>query len=151
MAFLRKLVPGAYAQAIVAAIDAVADRFAVFTRDRALVLDGEIRNALARIKAIRRGKCVGGTDIETGLTRSAVIDIGAVARQVERGEDGAEKQPRAVFARHEIGVLALQPRPAACASGFSITAAVSTNTFTSPPAWAISQRASVLRRFLMRS
>ena len=37
--------------------------------------------------------------------------------------------------------LPCQPRPAAAASGFSITAAVSTNTFTSPPAFATSQRA----------
>ena len=38
--------------------------------------------------------------------------------------------------------------PAAWPSGFSGTGAVSTNTFTSPPASAISQRASRLRRFL---
>ena len=47
--------------------------------------------------------------------------------------------------------LPCQPSPAPAASGFSITAAVSTNTFTSPPACAISQRASALRRFLMIS
>ena len=47
--------------------------------------------------------------------------------------------------------LPCQPRPAACASGFSITAAVSTNTFTSPPAVATSHRASAFRRFLMTS
>ena len=47
--------------------------------------------------------------------------------------------------------LPCQPSPAACASGFSITAAVSTNTLTSPPAVATSQRASAFSRFLIRS
>ena len=47
--------------------------------------------------------------------------------------------------------LPCQPMPARSASGFSITAAVSTNTFTSPPACAISQRASAFSRFLMTS
>ena len=36
-----------------------------------------------------------------------MIAVGVVARQVGRGEDRAEKQPRAEFARDEIGVLAL--------------------------------------------
>ena len=47
--------------------------------------------------------------------------------------------------------LPCQPRPAAAASGFSITAAVSTNTLTSPPASAISQRAMCFSRGLMIS
>jgi hypothetical protein len=47
--------------------------------------------------------------------------------------------------------LPCQPNPAAAASGFSITAAVSTNTFTSPPACAISQRAMSFNRGLMTS
>ena len=36
-----------------------------------------------------------------------MIGLGRVRRQVEGGEDGAEKQPRAEPARHQIGVLAL--------------------------------------------
>jgi len=55
------------------------------------------------------------------------------------------------LARHQVGVLALPADPAAAASGFSITAAVSTKTFTSPPACAISQRASAFSRGLMTS
>ena len=53
---LRELVPRADRQAIVAAIDAVADRLAEFVRDRALVLDREIGNAAPRIELVRRGK-----------------------------------------------------------------------------------------------
>src|SRR5579863_2926849 len=41
----REFVPGAYRQAIVTAKYAVAHRLAEFTRDRALVLDGQIGNA----------------------------------------------------------------------------------------------------------
>src|SRR5437763_12923951 len=41
----RELVPGAYGEAVVAAIDAVAHRLAEFGRDRPLVLDGQIRDA----------------------------------------------------------------------------------------------------------
>ncbi len=47
--------------------------------------------------------------------------------------------------------LPCQPRPALAASGFSITAAVSTNTLTSPPAVATSQRAISLSFFLISS
>ena len=36
-----------------------------------------------------------------------MIGVGLVARQIGRGEDRAEKQPGAEFARHQIGVLAL--------------------------------------------
>ena len=62
---LRELVPRAHREAIVAAIDAVADRFAEFVRDRALVLDGEIGNAAPRIELVgrretpRSGRCRG--------------------------------------------------------------------------------------------
>ena len=40
-----------------------------------------------------------------------MIGVGLVARQFERGEDRAEKQPGAEFARHQIGVLALPAQP----------------------------------------
>src|SRR5439155_1519764 len=47
--------------------------------------------------------------------------------------------------------LPCQPSPAACARGFSITAAVSTNTLTSQPDVATSHRASAFSRFLIKS
>jgi hypothetical protein len=77
-----------------------------------------------------------------------VVRFGPVRRQLEGGEKGAEKQPRAEFARYQVGVLAL---PAEAGSGFSMTAAVSTKTLASPPAWAMSQRASAFSRFLITS
>ena len=40
-----------------------------------------------------------------------MIHVRRIARQIERGEDGAEEQPGAEFARHQIGVLALPAQP----------------------------------------
>src|SRR5882724_13417870 len=106
-AFLRELVPGAGRETIVAAIDAIADRLAKLVRDRSLVLDGEVGNAAPRVELVGRGKRRGRTDVETGLARAAMIGLGLVARQVERGVDRAEKQPGAEPARDQVGVLAL--------------------------------------------
>jgi hypothetical protein len=36
-----------------------------------------------------------------------MVDLGCIGRQVERGEDRAEKQPRAELARDQVGMLAL--------------------------------------------
>ena len=38
---------------------------------------------------------------------AAMIVLGRIGRQIERGEDRAEEQPGAELPRHEIGVLAL--------------------------------------------
>ena len=64
-----------------------------------------------------------------------------VGLELEIGEDRAEKQPRAEFARHQIGVLALPAEPGAGGERLSISGAVSTNTFTS----ALSGRAAETR------
>jgi len=47
--------------------------------------------------------------------------------------------------------LPCQPIPARSANGFSISGAVSTNTFTSPPWRSTIQRASAFKRFLIVS
>src|ERR1700722_14722422 len=90
---LREFVPWADREAIVAAIDAVADGFPKFVRDRAFVFDGEIGNATPRIELVGRWKRRGRADIETGPARAAMIDVGRIARQLRGGEDRAEKQP----------------------------------------------------------
>ena len=64
---LRELVPRADRQAIVAAIDAVADQRPQRARDRALVLDGEVGDAAPRIELVGRGKGRGRADVEAGL------------------------------------------------------------------------------------
>src|SRR5262249_4814192 len=105
----RELVPRAHRQTMVAAEDAVADRGAQLARNRPLVLDGEVRDAAARIEPIGCGKRRRRADVKTSTTSAAVIDLRRVRRQIERGEDRAEKQPRAELARDQIRVLALPP------------------------------------------
>ena len=132
---LRELVPGADGEAIVAAVDAVADRVAEFARDRALVLDGKIGDAAPRIELVGRGKCRGRADVEAGACRSRNDRSSASSRgrsSVVKIAPRNSHEPNSRDTR--LVCLPCQPRPAACASGFSITAAVSTNTFTSPPA-----------------
>ncbi len=104
---LAQLVPRADRKAIIASVDLVAYRRAEFTRDGALVLDGEIRNAAPRIELIRRGKRIGRTDVETRAATATVIARPIVRGQINRGEYRAEKQPGAEFSRNQIGVLAL--------------------------------------------
>ena len=103
----REFVPRTNRQAIVAAVDAVAHQRPQFARDRAFVLDGQIRNAAPRIEPVRLGERRSRADIETGAAGAAIVGLGCVGRQIERGEDRAEKQPRAELARDQIGVLAL--------------------------------------------
>ena len=64
MSGLRKLVPRADREAVVTAIDAIADGFAKFAWDRPLVLDGEIGNAAPRIEFVRCGESGCRTDVE---------------------------------------------------------------------------------------
>src|SRR5205814_7112873 len=80
-ALLRKLVPGADGEAIVAAIDAVADAFSEFVRNGPLVLDGEIGDAAPRIERVRRGKCRSRADVLARGAGAAMIDVGLIARQ----------------------------------------------------------------------
>ena len=108
---LRELVPRTNRKAVIAAVNAVAHLRAQLARDRAFVLDGEIRDAAPRIEPIGRRKRICRTDIKAGPARAAMVDLGRVRLKLERAEDRAEKQPRAVLARHEIGVLALPAEP----------------------------------------
>ena len=102
-----ELVPRAGGQAIVAAIDAVADRLAEFVRDRPLVLDGEVGDAAPRIEPVGCREGVGRAGVEAGAAGAAMVLLRRVRLDLGRGEDRAEKQPRAELAADEIGVLAL--------------------------------------------
>src|SRR5262245_40220071 len=73
---LRVLVPRTYELAIVAAINAVADRTAQFLRNRALVLDGQIRNTAPRVELIRRGDRVSRAHIDAAPACPAVVTHG---------------------------------------------------------------------------
>src|SRR5690606_16436660 len=68
-----ELVPRADGQAVVAAIDAVAERRAELLRDRPGVLDGQVGDAAPRIEPEGGGKGVGRADVEAGLAGAAVL------------------------------------------------------------------------------
>src|SRR5215472_16296421 len=106
-AYLRELVPGADREAVVAAVDAVAERRAKFARDRSLLFDRQIGNAAPGVEPIGSSERAGGTYVETGTAAPAAINLGLVRCQLERGEDRREKEPGAELAGHEIRVLAL--------------------------------------------
>ena len=108
---LGELVPRAHGEAVVAAEHAVADRLAELRGDVALVLDRQVGDAAARIELVGRGERLGRADVEAAAAGAAMIDLGRIRLQLRRGQDGAEEQPRAELARHQIGVLALPAQP----------------------------------------
>ena len=61
---LGEAVPGADRQAVVAAVDAVADCGAQVVRDRTAVLDREVGDAAGSIQPVGRGEGVGGADAQ---------------------------------------------------------------------------------------
>ena len=128
-----ELVPGADGEAIVAAIDAVADGGAELAGYRALVLDGQVGDAAARVELVGRRKRVGRTDVETAPAVAAVVGVGTIGRDqaVVRMTPRYSHEPWLRETR--LVCLPCQPSPASAASGFSISGAVSTNTLTSPP------------------
>ena len=93
-----KFVPWTDREAIVAAIDPIADQRTQFAWDLPFVLNGEVGDAAPRIETIGRGKCCRWADLQTSATLAAVIAFGLVRRQFKRGEDCAEKQPGAELA-----------------------------------------------------
>jgi len=85
----------------------VADRLAIFMRDRPLVLDRQIGNACPGVELIGRGKGPGRAYILTGGTTAAKISSRRRRLQFQCGIDSAEEQPAAVIAADDIGMLAL--------------------------------------------
>ena len=102
-----ELVPRAGGQAVVAAIDAVADGGTKLARDRPLVLDGEVGDAAPRIEPVGGREGVGGAGVEAGAAGAAMVGLGRVRLEFGRGEDRAQEQPRAVRAADQVGVPAL--------------------------------------------
>src|SRR5690606_16627301 len=106
-----ELVPRADRQAVVAAIDAVAYRAAELVWDRPLVLNGQIGDAAAGIEPVRGGKGVGRACIQAGATGAAMVFLATVRFQFGSGEDRTQKQPGAMAAADQIGMLALPAQP----------------------------------------
>ncbi len=114
----RELVPGADRKAVVAAIDAVAQGFAIAVGDGPLVLDGQVRDAGPRIELEGRGEGIGRADVQARLAGAAVRLAGGVGRQLQVGQHRAQEQPRAVLAGDEVGVLSLPAETGGLGQGF---------------------------------
>ena len=91
--------------------------------DVALVLDGQVGDAAARIELVGRGEGIGRADVEAAAAAAAMVGLGRVGLELARGEDRAEEQPRAELARDEVGVLALPAEPGALRRAASPSAA----------------------------
>src|SRR3546814_12835720 len=80
---LGKFVPRADGEAIIAAIDAVADPAPQRDGDRAIMLDREIGDAAPRIEAVRRGKGVGRARLLARRTAAAPFAPRHRRRQID--------------------------------------------------------------------
>src|SRR6185295_16215271 len=84
---LRELVPRADELAVVAAVDPVPHQRAQVLRDRALVLDGEVRDAASRVELIGTDDGAGRADVHAFRARAAVLALSFVDRQRQVGVD----------------------------------------------------------------
>ncbi len=127
-------------------------RGAQLGRDRPLVLDRQVGDAAPRIELVGRREGVRRADVEAAPAGAAVVALGrrrAAARRSVKIAPRNSQEPNSRETR--MVCLPCQPSPAASASGFSITGAVSTNTFTSAPPRAARQPASCLSLPLITS
>src|SRR5215472_3046542 len=105
-AFASKPVPGTRGQAIVTAVDALADQRTQFDRNWTFELDRQIRDTPAGIElewACDRSR---GTQLDAPRTRAATIDLGSVRLQLQRGENLGEEYPVPELATDEVRMLA---------------------------------------------
>ena len=102
----RELVPRADELAVVAAVDAVADRGAEFDRDRAVRFDRQVRDAAARVERVRRDDRLRRADVDARAAAAAVRADRRRLGQSEIDEDLAEEEHRAAFAVEGERVLA---------------------------------------------
>ena len=89
---LGEAVPGASGEAVVAAVDAIAEGLAKFEGDGALVFDGEVGEAAAGVELVGGGDGLGGAGGEAAGAFAAVIVEGAVGGDFEGGEDFGEEE-----------------------------------------------------------
>ena len=75
------------------------------------MFDGQVRDATSRVEPIGCRKRRGRADVEARAASAAMIPLRLIRRKIERGQDGAEEQPRAAVARDQVGVLALPAEP----------------------------------------
>ena len=137
----RELVPGADGEAVVAAVDAVAHQAAAAPRRSGPCARSSDRRCSAAHRAGRApGRPPSGRRRgRRGRSRNDRRPAGrARASSVVKIEPRNSQEPNSRDTR--LVCLPCQPRPAAAASGFSITGAVSTKTLTSAARAAARQR-----------
>ena len=95
LACLRKTVPGTDQLTVVATKYAVANGFAQLFGDDALMLDSQIRDASAGVKLLWPNNRARWTDVDAGLTSTALIFLNlSIYGQWNVGEYLAKKKPR---------------------------------------------------------
>ncbi len=99
-------VPGADVLADVAAKDLVSHALAQFFGNGAALFDGEIRDAFVGVELVGRDNRVGRAGFDAASAGPAAVGRGKIWREFERGDDHAEKKPRANLLIDDAGVLA---------------------------------------------
>ena len=89
----REFVPGTDGEAVVAAEDTVAHRFAILGRDMPFMLDGEVGDAGPRIELVGRDERIGRAYVEAAAAGAAMVRFRCVWVDLGGGEDRAEEQP----------------------------------------------------------
>ena len=97
--------------AVVAAVDPVADQRPQRLGDRAVQLDGQVRDAAARVELVRRDDRAGRTRVEAGGAGAAVRADGRRRRQRQVGVELAQEELGAAVARQQQRVLAPPAEP----------------------------------------
>src|SRR5439155_17477965 len=101
-----ELVPRADELAVVAAVDAVADRGAELDRYRAAMRDRKVRDAAPRIELVGRDDRPRRADVDAGAAGAAVVADRRRLGQAQVDEDLAEEEHRAGVAIEGERVLA---------------------------------------------
>src|SRR5690349_7332370 len=106
LALAGKTIPRAGGEAIVAAVNAIANGRAEFDRDRAFQFDGEVGNATACLELKRGGNRRGGTGREATSAGAASVVLGPIRLQAEGRQDFGEKEPVSQSPADQVRVLA---------------------------------------------
>lgn len=91
----REAVPRANAEAVVAAVNAVAHHRSQFEGDGALVFDSEVGDATTCIHRVRGGDGLGRAGVDAGSAFAAVVVLFFVDGEGEGGEEVGEEEPGA--------------------------------------------------------
>ena len=111
-------VPRTHELAVVASEDAVADQRAQGRRDSAVQLDGEIRDAQARVELVGGDDRPGRACVDAGAAGSAVVRRRRVHLQRQVGVELSEKEPGAGPLVDEVRVLPILRAPACAPTAF---------------------------------